>query len=511
VSARRSRAGAASAAATSAPSPHAPPSPLFPGARDLFDWRGPFLIPLIALLAARILYAYFIPVAAEDAYITFRYARNFATGHGLVFNPGERVMGFTSPLWTMWMALGLALHAPPVAWARGCAMLADAVTLVVIAGALRRTVSNSAAFCFAAFFAAWPYFPAIAASGMESSLVLALLALSASWVARRHPAAIVALAALAVSRPEGAAVALLLALVAKRRDALLAIALAAALLAPFAIYYHTLIPQSLLAKSQVYGTPGPLAGRIWWSWLIPRPYQPVQPPLEQAHLVAFALLLTPAAIAGAIRMWAARREAIALFAFGALSILAGYALLGVAYFYWYLLVPLAGLAVFAAAGLPEIVRGRWLYASLAVYLAFACRDGLTGYFARANVEYEGFGAVASYLFDHASPGEKAFLEPIGMIGFQCPLVIVDEVGLVSPAVARRRLEGAGWYADIVERERPDWLITRAGLLREGQVWAGAGAPFRAASEPAAILERYAIVDTVAAERGAQAFFILRRR
>ncbi len=41
--------------------------------------------------------------AVDDAYISFRYARNAILGHGLVFNPGERVEGFTNFLWTTLM------------------------------------------------------------------------------------------------------------------------------------------------------------------------------------------------------------------------------------------------------------------------------------------------------------------------------------------------------------------------------------------------------------------------
>ena len=36
----------------------------------------------------------------DDAYISFRYARNAALGHGLVYNPGEPVEGYTNFLWT---------------------------------------------------------------------------------------------------------------------------------------------------------------------------------------------------------------------------------------------------------------------------------------------------------------------------------------------------------------------------------------------------------------------------
>ena len=42
---------------------------------------------------------YYRAWVGEDAFIFFRYVDNFVNGHGLVFNVGERVEGFTSPLW----------------------------------------------------------------------------------------------------------------------------------------------------------------------------------------------------------------------------------------------------------------------------------------------------------------------------------------------------------------------------------------------------------------------------
>ncbi len=41
----------------------------------------------------------------DDAFISFRYIKNFLAGHGLVFNIGERVEGYTNFLWTMVLAL----------------------------------------------------------------------------------------------------------------------------------------------------------------------------------------------------------------------------------------------------------------------------------------------------------------------------------------------------------------------------------------------------------------------
>src|SRR4051812_34401047 len=42
---------------------------------------------------------------ADDAFISFRYAQNFASGLGLVFNPGEWVEGYTNFLWTIGLGL----------------------------------------------------------------------------------------------------------------------------------------------------------------------------------------------------------------------------------------------------------------------------------------------------------------------------------------------------------------------------------------------------------------------
>jgi hypothetical protein len=44
------------------------------------------------------------PNTVDDAYITYRYARNIATGVGFVYNAGERVLGTTTPAYTLLMA-----------------------------------------------------------------------------------------------------------------------------------------------------------------------------------------------------------------------------------------------------------------------------------------------------------------------------------------------------------------------------------------------------------------------
>ena len=63
---------------------------------------SPLQIALILFFLAHALFYYWAlgTDAVDDAYISFRYAQNAIRGNGLVFNPGERVEGFTNFLWT---------------------------------------------------------------------------------------------------------------------------------------------------------------------------------------------------------------------------------------------------------------------------------------------------------------------------------------------------------------------------------------------------------------------------
>lgn len=55
----------------------------------------------IGLYVLAAIAAWIVRFVQDDAFITYRYARNLARGNGLVFNPGERVEGYTNFLWTL--------------------------------------------------------------------------------------------------------------------------------------------------------------------------------------------------------------------------------------------------------------------------------------------------------------------------------------------------------------------------------------------------------------------------
>jgi len=474
-------------------------------------YATPVAAGLVLLAIARIALWVILPHANEDAYITFRFARNLAEGLGPAYNAGERVFGFTSPLWTLWAALGHRLLGDPVAWCRVTAIAADGVTLVVMAGLLERHATRTAAWVFALGFAGWPLFPALAVSGLEMSVMTALLALSAWATERRSRATGPILALLALVRPEGLVAATIAGWWARPRDRWIALALVAAGIAALTIWFGNPIPRSLLAKTETYGLPGPWGGRHWWLWLVPVELGEWPQQIDLLALFQSRILIAPAAVMGFL---AVRRTPLAPFVWSGIAVWAGYVVSGVAYFFWYLAIPAALVFVLAAAGLPRIVRGPAVFVALALLLAGTWSMQVTrGYAPRAQSESRLFGTIATELQSRAHPGESVLLEPIGFIGWQNPgLRVIDEVGLVSPQIAGIRAQGDGWYGRLLERERPDWLVLRYSFFGSLEPYSGTGRPFRTEDERNRALVAYKPVATTGGDApGLQDLVLMRRR
>jgi hypothetical protein len=67
----------------------------------------------------------------DDAFISFRYAKNLINGNGLVFNSGEKVEGYTNFLWTLLIALGMKLDIEPEFFSKATG-LASYISTVII-------------------------------------------------------------------------------------------------------------------------------------------------------------------------------------------------------------------------------------------------------------------------------------------------------------------------------------------------------------------------------------------
>lgn len=128
-------------------------------------------------------------VLFDDAMISMRYARNLAQGEGLVWNPGgERVEGYTNPLWVLWMA---AIHLLPLPETHIslAVQISGAVFLVlnlIVVYRLARLITDAPWVGLAAAALTAFYYPLNVWSleGMETSLQTLVISL-ALWMALR--------------------------------------------------------------------------------------------------------------------------------------------------------------------------------------------------------------------------------------------------------------------------------------------------------------------------------------
>ncbi len=106
----------------------------------------------------------------DDSFISFRYSRHLLEGHGLVYNPGEAVEGYTNYLWCITIWLGMKLGADPIAFTQGLSLLMQALTLMLVyrlgcasLGSARKALIAPALLTMQIGFCAYPM------TGMEST------------------------------------------------------------------------------------------------------------------------------------------------------------------------------------------------------------------------------------------------------------------------------------------------------------------------------------------------------
>jgi hypothetical protein len=181
---------------------------------------------------------------SDDAFISFRYAERLLAGRGLTFNDGERVEGFSHPLW-LFLVAGSA-------WLSGLSVpdAARALGLGFSLATLGCLLRSPAAFVL---LLAYPGFHAYATSGLETPLLMFLLTLGVvASLGREETSALASLSfgLSAVTRPEGLLYGLLW--LGRRSRALVPLAL---LFGPFlayqvfrVAYFDAWAPNSFRAK-----------------------------------------------------------------------------------------------------------------------------------------------------------------------------------------------------------------------------------------------------------------------
>jgi arabinofuranosyltransferase len=233
----------------------------------------------------------------DDAYISFRYAYNLAHGAGLVFNPGQRVMGCSNLLWVLLLA---GFERMGISSVTSAGLLGSFCSLTLLA-LLFYHVRASCRSCWPAFaavlilasnstFALWT------AGGLEGPLFGLLLTLGVLGTVRVHSGSSpvcelvvgVPFALAVLTRPEGMmfALAAALAVATERRDRASLRAAALLLVPPLAVwgaqtlwmlaYYGEALPNTYYAKDQPLSLPLLARGaRIAWRFVTTYCYLPL--------------------------------------------------------------------------------------------------------------------------------------------------------------------------------------------------------------------------------------------
>jgi hypothetical protein len=483
---------------------------------------------LIGGLVALALLARLVPGerTVDDAYITFRYARNLVEGHGFVYNPGEHVLGTTTPLYTLLMA-GLALVAgsrnfPLLALAANA--LAGAASVWLLYGLGRRLTGHRApATAAALLWAVAPYSVTFAIGGMETDLAIALL-LAASYAhvtGRSHTMAILSALAL-LARPDTV---ILLGLLwldlawARRHIPWREGATTLAFLAPWLIfgtlYFSSPLTISAAAKSITYRLP-PGADLVRLIQHFSTPF------FEDAFLGSYWRLAGSAVYLllcglGGLRVIRRDRHAWPLLAYP-YAYLVIFAVANPPLFRWYLSPPLPFYFLFIVAGVWTLISdaeklviqpppanlqpptsnfqspisnlrhpvSSSLFALLTI-AAFICTlnawalhpdhgpDRPAPEMAWFKLELL-YARAADIVRSQAAPGDTLCAGDIGVLGYRTGLRILDTVGLVTPESTRHYPADPAIYvinyaipADLVLALDPDTIVIlevygRRGLL-----------------------------------------------
>jgi hypothetical protein len=417
----------------------------------------------------------------DDAFITFRYARNLAQGHGLVFNPGERVEGYSNFSWVLIAAAALRAGQDPEQVAKVVGLVSGLAAVVLSWLLARRMVANTGLAALVASFhlAISPVLVQHSVNGLETAFFAALLAGAVLLAAgppaiRRRGALVAVLAVLATTRPEGAllAVALLGARAVQARFTAgtmrPALADAAAFLLLYGAYfvwrwtYFGLpFPNTFYAKVQG-GTHGLIDGTQYTLDFL----------RDSGGALFVALALVPLVLG---RRRPAYVPALAVVAAGfGFAVVSGGDWMFHFRFFAHVLPVLAALV---AAGFDVVVsqprggtvRAVGVYAGMALVL-LATHLGIANTelrvartvlpaLARHNYLSQNYEELGLWFREHSAPDATIAISDVGAVGYFSERRILDMFGLIDPHIAH--LRGRMHYkADprYVLSRQPDYVV-----------------------------------------------------
>ena len=456
----------------------------------------------------------------DDAYITFRYARNLLEGRGFVYNPGERVLGTTTPLYTLLLA-GLSLASSSrdfPALALRINALAGALSVGLLYALGKRFAGHRApAVAVALLWALTPYSVTFAVGGMETDPTIALLLAAAYTHIAGKPRALAILSALALlARPDTAILLSLLwldLLIARRRVPWREGAITLALLAPWLVfgtlYFGSPLTGSIAAKSAAYRLPpGSAFVRLLQTYATPFFEREVISPYGVFVLLVLYLALCAMGSRDGFRR-NHRTWPISVYPFAYFAV---FSAANPLIFRWYMSPPLPFYFLLILTGAWTIIRdittsvvGRlvvgksvhWdtnhpipnfpipnfpitnlpiypfiLLAAAALALTLNAwtlhpdhgPDRPAPEMAWFKLELL-YARAADIVLAHAAPGDTLCAGDIGVLGYRTDMRVLDTVGLVTPETASHYPADSAIYvinyaipADLVLALDPDYIV-----------------------------------------------------
>ena len=413
-------------------------------------------------------------VAYDDAWITYRYAHNLASGQGLVYNVGERYLGTSAPGYAVMLAV-LGRPWPELIPAIGAGVCV--VSLAAVALALfdldRRHGGGYAGLFAGVLFAVNPVALEAFGGEMLTQAALVLWAFAAQARGRPQLAAALGLAA-AIVRPDGM-VALSVILLAEAwttrrvpwRSLAVAVVGAGAWFGTLWLYDGSPLPHTVGAKHAQRASGiwyGFSDGLVSWFGALTLHGSTLFYARPSAGFTAFTYLgAAGAIIVPRCRQW----WPVAVWT---LLDIAAYRFLDVPFYHWYAVPPLvllsvlAGVAIdfavrLAPAGRSRVVATTVACVCVALPLAWQSASIVAG---RPHQIERAYEAVGRWLATNTPEDSSAGYLEIGLIGYYSRRRIVDPLGLVNPGVAPHVRTRDFLYA--YRHYRPDYVLNNPAFF-----------------------------------------------
>jgi len=462
-----------------------------------------FLIPLLAI-ALRL-----IPGArtVDDAFITFRYAQNLIAGNGLVYNPGEWVLGTTTPLYAVLIAaigsITGGIQAPYPEIAVVISAIADAISCLIIIRLSTNLGYRRAGIAAALIWAAAPMSVTFAIGGMETSLFILLMLGTFYMHSNNQPVLAALIGSLSLlTRPDALLFLLPLGLerayrIFRSRKRHLPLAEIASFLIPLLIwsvisyiYYGDPLPRSMAAKAVAYHIP-PEAGIVRLLQHYATPF--FSHLVFGAFSIAIGIILFPTLFV--IGWWRVIRDRTCIWPLAIYPILylLAFSIANPLIFRWYLTPPLPMYFLGIFIGIEVLGRNLKSPLPLAICGILAFGFTLNGWtlhpdhgpdrpapkMAYIKLE-EVYWQVASDLQGQIREEQTLAAADIGVLGYYTGSRILDTVGLISPESEVYYPLPDDFYItnyaippDLIHQEKPDFLVFlevygRNGLLMDPQ-------------------------------------------